>query len=59
MKNQISTPAFLGIPAHKLAQWQREFAAAYPSLSAARAKRPRIRRERRSELVYSTARAVR
>ena len=52
-------PAWLGIPAHKLAQWRREFAAAYPSPATARAKRPRIRRERRSELVFSTARTVR
>lgn len=52
-------PAWLGIPAHKLAQWRREFAAAYPALATARAKRPRIRRERRSELVFSTARTVR
>lgn len=59
MKNQISMPAFWGIPAHKLAQYRREFAAAYPSFAPSRAKRPRIRAERRSELVYSTARAVR
>lgn len=56
MKNQTYTPTFLGIPANKLAQWRREFTAAYPSLAPSRAKRPRIRRERHSELVFSTAR---
>lgn len=59
MTNMTIMPAWLGIPAHKLAQWRREFAAAYPSLAPSRAKRPRIRRERRSELVFSTARTVR
>lgn len=59
MNNTTAMPARWGIPAHKLAQYRREFAAAYPSLAPSRAKRPRIRRERRSELVYSTARAVR
>ena len=58
MTNTTTMPAWLGIPAHKLAQWRREFAAAYPALATARAKRPRIRRERRSELVFSTARTV-
>ena len=52
MTNTTTMPAWLGIPAHKLAQWRREFAAAYPALATARAKRPRIRRERRSELVF-------
>ena len=57
MTNTTTMPAWLGIPAHKLAQWRREFAAAYPALATARAQR--IRRERRSELVFSTARTVR
>lgn len=59
MTNTITMPAWPGIPTHKLAQWRREFDAAYPALASARAKRPRIRHERRSELVFSTARAVR
>lgn len=54
MTNATTMPAWPGIPAHKLAQWRREFDAAYPTLATARAKRPRIRRERRSELVFST-----
>ena len=55
--NDTNIPAFAGIPAHKLAQYRREFAQAFPALAAVRAKRPRVRAERRCELVFSTARA--
>lgn len=43
---------FAGIPAGKLAQYNREFYMAYPHMAPRR--RPRIRRPRRSEFVFST-----
>lgn len=51
-----SVSLFAGIPAGKLAQYNREFYMAYPHLAPRR--RPRIRRPRRSEFVCSTRNTI-
>lgn len=50
MKNVI-IPAFAGIPAHKIEEYNREFMMAYPD--AAQGMRRRRRRIVRRELVYT------
>nr|WP_195461797.1 hypothetical protein [Alistipes sp. D31t1_170403_E11] len=46
MKSE-NIPAFAGIPAHKIAQYEREFERVYPAMSSLRPRRRRIVRHER------------
>ena len=47
-------PAFAGIPAHKIAQYEREFERVYPSMYSLRPRRRRIIRYERVNPVQRT-----